>query len=157
MTLNDFLAKASELFNRPAAAEPNKEQEAALVTAKADLATLTATHAETVKQLEAANTTIADLRAQLEKAQGEVNAQGTEIKNLQASIEAEKGRTDATLAAMGVPPQKIPAEKPKDAKDNQAAEGEAKIAEMEKMQGTERVVFYRKNKAAIDAAYRARY
>lgn len=63
-------------------------------------------------QLAARDATIKDLNAKLETAQTEVNAKGTEIKTLAEKAAAAEKKADEALAAMGVPPEKIPAADP---------------------------------------------
>ena len=99
---------------------------------------------------------VKDLQAKADKAGADATAATTEVTTLKAALEEEKTRVDQTLAAMGADPKSIPAAPPGKPSASTSA-GEKLIAELNALQNShERTLFYRKNKAAIDAAYAAR-
>jgi Tfp pilus assembly protein FimV len=114
---------------------------------------LTALEGTVSSQLALKDGEIKDLQAKLETAQGEVNAKGAEVKSLNSQLETEKKRTDETLAGMGIDPKAIPA--PKGEPGKAAASGKILEEYGAITNSKERIAFYRKNQAAMDAAYGA--
>ena len=147
MSLNDFIARATSFFDKAesGALTPAKDLDAA----KARVAELEAQTAKDKATIAERDGKVTELQAALEKAQGEVNAKGTEIAGLKAKIEEEKTRTDATLASLGVDAKKIPAA------SAEGKGGESKggiIAQYSAITDPQqKMAFYRKNKAEIDA------
>ena len=145
MQLAQFIQRALDFFSK---SEAN-------LTAASELQNLRNEKGALEKDLAAAKALtverdgkITELQGALEKAQGEVNAKGTEIAGLKTELEAEKARTDETLAGMGIDAKRIPIKiEDKKEKGDVIAQHDA-IADPVK-----RMAFYRKNKAAYDAAW----
>ncbi len=151
MQLPQFIQRALGFFDK---AEAN-------LTAANELAAANAKILSLEGELRADNDEItkkafanAELQVALEKAQGEVNAKGAAVAKLIADLEAEQKRTEETLAGMGVDPKRIPAKK--DEPTNGGGKGSIIEQHDAIKDATVRMEFYRKNRAAYDAEWRAK-
>lgn len=146
LALAEMKAEMEAFFSgKPAAADENLTSlQAQLESARSDLAAANATLASRDTSLAALTTDLADL------ATANV-ASLASFASLTTQLATETKRTDETLAALGIDPKLIPASMTPPA----AGAGPAILAQFEKINdATERVVFYRKHKAAIDDCYK---
>jgi hypothetical protein len=147
MQLPIFISRALSFFDK---AEANLTAEAKLTTALASIAEFTSANAK--------------LGAEITKLTGENAALVTQVADLKASgvkaatdadaaIKVEQQKTTETLAGLGLDPAKIPAK----AVGEPAVKGDL-VAQYNAMTDPQaKVLFYRANKAAIDASWNAQF
>lgn len=140
MTLNEFIDRAVSYFDK---AESAEQKESAKLSARI---------AELEDSLAKSNATIAERDQSIKDLQAQIEPQAVKIKSLETELAAEKAKVTETLAGLGVDPKAIPAA----GKKADAAPKAENI--LEKYQAitdpTERISFYRANRAAIDLAFK---
>jgi septal ring factor EnvC (AmiA/AmiB activator) len=156
MTLNEFLTKAGNLLGL---AEKNLTAESDLTKARADLASKTSELEQSNAQVVTLTADLAARTTELASTKATLIAAQSEVTTLKATIADPKGEIEKRASAkaleitagQGQPPVGVTAASSPGA----TSSGDALIAQMEAINHpAERVEFYRKNKAAIDAAYR---
>jgi hypothetical protein len=156
MTLNEFLTKAGNLLGL---AEKNLTAESDLTKCRADLAAKISELEQSNAQVVTLTTDLAARTTELASTKATLIAAQAEVTTLKATIADPKGEIEKRASAkaleitagQGQPPVGVTSTTAPGA----TSSGDALVAQLQGITNpVERVEFYRKNKAAIDAAYR---